>query len=124
MDDSQTIKGSCHCGDVQFELTRKPAWLTSCNCSICSKLGAIWAHDETSTIKLKYDAPTTNTYIWGDKTLAFHTCKTCGCTTHWENLDTQEYTRMGVNFRMCSEHEISEYRVRTWDGANSNEYLD
>ncbi len=124
MDNSQVIKGACHCGDIQFELSRKPEWLTSCNCSICVKLGAIWAHDEASSITLIYESDTTSTYIWGDKTLAFHTCKTCGCTTHWENLDSTKYSRIGVNFRMCSEQDISQYRVRTWDGAKSNEYLD
>jgi len=123
MDHTQTFKGSCHCGNVQFELTNIPEWLTSCNCSICTKLGTIWAHDEISSIILKYDVSKTSTYIWGDKTLAFHTCKTCGCTTHWESLDSTKLSRMGVNFKMCSEHDISRYRVRTWDGANSNRYL-
>jgi hypothetical protein len=63
-------------------------------------------------------------YIHGDKTLAMHSCKTCGCTTHWTSLDSGESARMAVNFRMCEPDEISSIRVRKFDGAESWEYLD
>lgn len=119
MDKAQIYKGSCHCGNVQFELAKMPEWLVSCNCSICKRLGTIWAHAETSDITLKYDTGATMAYVWGDKTLAFHTCKKCGCTTHWENLDDSKYSRMGVNFRMCTKYDISDFKVRNRDGANT-----
>lgn len=38
------IEGSCHCGNVKFTVTERPKWLTSCNCSICRRHAALWAH--------------------------------------------------------------------------------
>ena len=38
------IKGSCHCGQTQFEVSALPADVTRCSCSLCSKRGALWAY--------------------------------------------------------------------------------
>ena len=38
------IKGSCHCGATQFEVTEPPASVTRCTCSFCSKRGALHAY--------------------------------------------------------------------------------
>ena len=35
------IKGSCHCGNTQFEVTEAPTDVTRCTCSLCSKRGAL-----------------------------------------------------------------------------------
>ncbi len=101
-----------------------PKWLVSCNCSVCTRLGALWAHAESTEIQLHYEAGATIAYSWGDKTLAFHSCKVCGCTTHWENLDLTKHTRMAVNFRMCPSGDIADFRVRKLDGANTWKFLD
>jgi hypothetical protein len=63
-------------------------------------------------------------YIHGDKTLAMHSCKICGCTTHWMGLDSDESSRMAVNFRMCEPDEISNIGIRNFDGADTWEFLD
>ena len=118
------INGACHCGAVAFELRTTPEWLTVCNCSICRRLGGLWAHADVRDITIVCDGDATSRYIWGDKTIAFHSCKTCGCTTHWENLRPEESTRMAVNLRLADPEEIAGIRVRRLDGADSWAYLD
>ncbi len=118
------IKGSCHCGAVSFQFNEVPQWLTECNCSICRKLGALWAHADISAIRIEKAEDATLRYSWGDKNLAFHTCRTCGCTTHWENLKPQESSQMAVNCRLAEPETISELRIRHLDGADSWTYLD
>lgn len=39
-----TVKGSCHCGRTQFEVSEAPTDVTRCTCSFCSKRGALWAY--------------------------------------------------------------------------------
>lgn len=116
-------KGSCHCGNVQFEVSIKPEWLILCNCSLCTRLGNLWAHAESTAVKLTCTPEATNAYIWGDKNIAIHTCKKCGCTTHWTSLKS-DITNMGLNFRMCTEHDISVFTVRKLDGADTWEFID
>jgi hypothetical protein len=38
--ESKTIRGSCLCGGVRFELAAAPLWMSRCHCSRCRKSGA------------------------------------------------------------------------------------
>ncbi len=118
------ISGACHCGAVTFTLASTPDWLTECNCSICRRLGTLWAHAPIAEITLTAETDATIRYVWGDRTLAFHTCRTCGCTTHWENLQPERSGRMAVNCRLCAPEVVAPLRIRHFDGADSWTYLD
>ena len=118
------IHGACHCGAITFAVERKPEWLTECNCSICRRIGAFWAHFERDEIELSAPSDSTIAYVQGDRTLAVHTCKVCGCTPFWLGLSPVAGTRMAVNFRMCEPEDIAGIPVRHFDGADSWQFLD
>ena len=59
----------------------------------------------------------------GDEMLAVHSCRTCGCTTHWESL-VEGGEQMAVNFRMCELTERDQFTIRKLDGADTWEFLD
>jgi hypothetical protein len=65
----------------------------------------------------------TDTYVWGDRTLAFHRCKVCGCHTHWWPLQPDN-DRMGVNARLMAPDVYAAARVRPFDGADTWKFLD
>ncbi len=117
------IEGSCHCGAVRFELADAPAWLTQCNCSLCRRTGGLWAHAEEDRIRILCGPDATIAYVWGDKTLATHSCRVCGCTTHWTSLDPAS-SRMAVNCRMAEPEAIEGVRIRVFDGADTWTFLD
>ena len=114
------IKGSCHCGTVTFEILEQPEFVVTCNCSICRKLNTSWSHSDRTKTTLNAPEGSTHTYSWGEH-LVFHTCKTCGCTTHWMAVDKSRYA---VNCQLASEADMEEIRVRRFDGADSWEFLD
>ncbi len=120
------IKGACHCGAVTFETTKKFNHFTECNCSICRKLGVIWGHGAEGDFDLKMATGATEHYIWGDKNIAFHRCRNCGCTTHWQCLESADrhISRMAVNMRLAEPAQIADINVRHLDGADTWEYLD
>ena len=118
------IEGSCHCGNVTFSVAEEPRWLTSCNCSICRRIAALWAYFERHQVTINAADDATIDYVQGDKTLAMHTCRRCGCTTHWTSVDVDKHARMGVNFRMCPDADVARFRVRHLDGAHSWQFLD
>ena len=118
------IEGSCHCGKVRYVATETPQWLTRCNCSFCRRSAGLWGHSTREKIKLTYAPDDVIRYIWGDKTLANISCKTCGCTTHWENLDPAPDARMAVNVNMADPKVIKGFRIRHFDGADTWQYLD
>jgi hypothetical protein len=61
-------------------------------------------------------------YVWGDKMLELHHCRTCGCTTHWTPIGQAYANRMGINARLMENFET--IPVRKFDGASSWTYLD
>lgn len=118
------LKGSCHCGAVSFELPRPPETLTDCNCSICRRLGTLWAYYKEDEVRFTAGADATDSYAWGDRDLAFHRCQTCGCTTHWQGLRPERENRMGVNARLLDPQDVAGIRVRHLDGADTWKFLD
>lgn len=118
------IEGSCHCGAVRFAYADEPDHLTSCNCSLCRRLGDLLAYGTTATIRV--EGPTVP-YAQGDRTLAMHHCPTCGCTTHWESLagpGEEGHGRQAVNMRLADAAAIASIRVRRFDGADTWTFLD
>jgi hypothetical protein len=108
------ITASCHCGAVRMEIAEPPATVTDCNCSICRRLGALWAYYHPNQVKFLTDGMTV-AYVWGDRMLEFHHCTICGCTTHWEAIDKAGADRMGINARLMED--FDRLAVRSFDGA-------
>ena len=60
----------------------------------------------------------------GDKCIEFYHCKTCGCTTHYESIEKDKDSRIAVNTRMMRREDVSDIALRTFDGADTWEFLD
>lgn len=118
------LRGTCHCGDVRIEIPSRPESVTLCNCSICRRLGALWAYYPVSSVRVIGQPEHTDEYIWGDKTLRTVRCRRCGCVTHWEPLEVKPDSRLGVNVRNFDPGELEELRIRRFDGAETWKYLD
>jgi len=118
------LTGSCHCGAVQVQVSRKPSRLTSCNCSICRRYGTLWAYYDRGQIKISARRGATASYSWGSKQLRFVRCAACGCVTHWEPVNKVKWRRMGVNFRNFDPAVVESIRVRRLDGARTWKFLD
>lgn len=118
------IEGSCHCGAVRFKYHPVPEYLNSCNCSLCRRVGGLWAYADPKDIEISYPPDGMVEYMQGDKCLATMSCKTCGCTTHWEPRNPPDYPRMAVNMAMADPKDLEGIRIRHFDGADTWEYLD
>jgi hypothetical protein len=115
------IEAVCHCGAARLAAPTAPQVVTECNCSICRRTGARWAYYSPSEVSLP-DGARTEAYVWGERMLAFHRCRTCGCLTHWQSLDATQ-GRMAINARMM-DLDWEKVRIRPFDGANTWTYLD
>jgi len=118
------MRASCHCGAVVMEADRAPRGVTSCNCSICRRLGARWAYYSRKTARIVKGADNVKAYLWGDKTIEFYHCKTCGCATHYEVVEKDADARFAINGRCFAPEELVGVPVRHFDGADTWKYLD
>jgi hypothetical protein len=105
------LSGSCHCGAVRISVPSRPAWLGSCNCSFCRRIGSLMAYypddgPENGGVAVE---GATEPYIWGDRMIALHHCPTCGCFTHWSPTG-ESHGKLGVNARLLDGFEVREGR--------------
>jgi hypothetical protein len=123
--ETSPITASCHCGAVRLEIAEAPEQITSCNCSICHKLGTLWAYYRPDQVRVIAEPGATVAYVWGDRMLALHHCRGCGCTIRWDLIDPvgaaalgADTNRMGVNVRLMDPAVIADLPVRKVDGRS------
>ena len=116
------MKAACHCGAVRFEIAEAPTYVAECNCSICAKLGTLWAYFHPDQVASSGTPERTRAYVWGDRTLEFHSCSTCGCTTHWQAIDGSNANRMGINARLMEGLTPQDVELRHFDGAGHGRF--
>jgi hypothetical protein len=119
----EDIIAACHCGAVRWRLDSLPADVTDCNCSICQRYGTLWAYCSPASAHRLDAGGCTDTYMWDDRSIAFHRCQNCGCVTHWAAVDPAA-DRMGINARMLPLDLLSGIRVRHLDGAVTERYVE
>jgi hypothetical protein len=108
------VEATCHCGAVKLRVTKAPDSVKDCNCSICHRYGTLWAYYALDQVKI---AGATDIYMWGDKSLGFHRCRTCGCVTHWWPVD-EARNRMGLNANLMPRDVLEQAAVIRFDGAS------
>jgi hypothetical protein len=73
-----TYSGSCHCGDVRFEIDADIDHLRSCDRSVCSKRGALNFRVAKENLRLLTPWENLSLYRWGSRTAKDYFCKVCG----------------------------------------------
>jgi hypothetical protein len=114
----------CHCGNLKLLANALPASLTSCNCSICYRLGALWAYFDLQDVEISRGDKPTMSYSWGEKTITYHRCGECGCTTHYTASEADGSELIALNCRMAPTSQIHALTVREFDGLVSWKYRD
>ncbi|WP_435448295.1 GFA family protein [Vibrio navarrensis] len=118
------ITGRCHCGNVELSIPELTEAATSCNCSICSRYGAIWGYFTESDVEVKVGQAGLSSYCYGDKFINFNRCNECGCITHYTSTKPSPGSRLAVNYRMFPPSQASQVKVRLFDGADTWQFLD
>jgi hypothetical protein len=130
------ICGSCHCGNIAFELDWVPAPLEiparACTCSFCTKHGGVWTSCPTGSLKVTIKDPLrVSTYRFGTKTARFHVCAMCGIApvvtsriagrlyavvsvNAFDNVDPSLLRRAPATFEGECEEERLARRERNW----------
>lgn len=111
--------GTCHCGAIRITVPQAPAWLTCCNCSMCRRLGTLWAYYSPDSVVIAGHAENADEYIHGDRMLRLLRCKSCGCVTHWEPIAPEAEGRVGVNMRNFEPALLQDTQLKLVDGATS-----
>jgi len=111
----QTYKGSCHCGDVKFEVCLELDHVRVCDCSICRKRGALNYRVEDADLLILSPLEALTTYRWHTKTATDYFCPRCGILPFRHPRTAPELWT--VNLRCLDDVDISQVPIKYVEGS-------
>lgn len=116
----EMMKLSCLCGQSRLELSKRPEYVTECNCTLCANSGARWAYFHPSEVRVE---GATTGYSRADKddpAAEVRFCANCGATTYFVLTESAVAkfgdAMMGVNMRLADERDLAGIELRYPDG--------
>ena len=116
--EAKTHAGGCHCGKVRFEAQTPLANAISCNCSICSKRGALLTFVPEDSFKLLAGEGEQSEYRFNTKKLAHLFCKTCGVASFATGSGPDGKKMVAINMRCLDDVDLAKVPVTHYDGKS------
>lgn len=123
---TKTYTGSCHCGAVRFEIDADIDHIRVCDCSICSKRGALIYRVASECFRLLTPIAALSVYRWGSFTAIDYFCPICGIlpfrkpsqpTSTEREAGVQPFDGFAINVRCLSDFDPSSVPVRQIHGS-------
>lgn len=111
-------KGSCHCGQVAFEVEGEISQVVDCNCSICSRKGALLWFVPRNQLQLLTPEDKLGTYTFNTHRIKHHFCPTCGIHPFGEGADPGGNAVAAVNVRCLEGVDLAALPVKHFDGRS------
>ncbi|MBS2017985.1 MAG: GFA family protein [Deltaproteobacteria bacterium] len=113
--------GSCHCGDVRFEVEVDASKGTRCNCTICTKTAILGGMVKPSAFRLLTPESATSSYEFGGKVAKRFFCKRCGVQCYGAgHLAELGGDFVSINLNCLDDIDPSTVEVGYWDGRANN----
>ncbi|MCX4188035.1 GFA family protein [Methylophaga sp. OBS4] len=109
-------KGSCHCGNIQFEVEGDLDSAFACNCSICSRKGTLLWFVPHTQFHLLTPEQNISTYTFNKKVIQHRFCPTCGIHPFEEGSDKDGKQTAAINIRCLDDIDLNSITVKHFNG--------
>ena len=109
-------KGSCHCGNVAFQIEGTIAGAMSCNCSICQRKGSIMWFAPREQLQLVTPDRNASTYTFNKHLIKHRFCPKCGMHPYGEGVDPKGVAMAAINIRCLEGIELEQIPATHFDG--------
>lgn len=123
------IRGSCHCGNVAFELDWRPEPTViparACTCAFCRKHGGVWTTCANGRLTVRVKEPAlASIYSFETRTADFHICVRCGVVAlATSRIEGRDYAVVNVNTFDGIEPSLLARQEVTFDGESTGDRL-
>jgi hypothetical protein len=118
MADTTTHTGSCHCGNVQFDVNTSLDSVMSCNCSHCARKGFLLTFVPQDQFTLRSGEGSLTEYRFNKHAIAHQFCNTCGTQAFAYGAMPDGSPICAVNVRCLDGVDIDALSVQHVDGKN------
>jgi hypothetical protein len=113
-----TYKGSCHFGQIAFEVEGDIEQVMECNCSHCSRKGYLLWFAPREKVRLLTPESNLGTYTFNKRVIKHHFCRKCGCAPFGFGVDPSGVATAAVNVRCLDGIKPSELKIIQVDGRS------
>src|SRR5262252_4036111 len=91
--------GSCHCGNIKFEVEGTLESAMACNCSMCQRKGSLLWLVPRSALRLLTPDDNARTYLFNKHVIRHRFCPVCGIHPYAEASDAKGQPTAAINIR-------------------------
>ena len=111
-------RGSCHCGNVAFEVEGEIKSAMACNCSICQRKGSLLWFVPRAKLRITTTESSLSTYTFNKHVIKHRFCPRCGIHTHGEGTDPKGNAMAAINLRCIENLDLNTVPVHHFDGKS------
>ena len=111
-------KGSCHCGQIVFQVTGTLASAMSCNCSICQRKGSLMWFVPREQLQLLTPEENAASYTFNKHVVKHLFCPKCGMHPYGEGVDPKGNAMAAINIRCLEKIELDRVSITHFDGRS------
>lgn len=111
-------RGSCHCGQVAFEVEGEIQGAMACNCSICVRKGTLMWFVPREKLHLLTPDGAASTYTFNKHLIQHRFCPTCGIHPYAEATGPDGKPMAAINLRCIEDIDLDAIPVKHYDGRS------
>jgi hypothetical protein len=111
-------KGSCHCGNVAYEVEGTIESAMACNCSICQRKGSLLWFVPRASFKLLTAEDASHVYLFNKHAIKHRFCPECGIHAYADGVDAKGNPMAAINVRCLEGIELETIPVKHFDGRS------
>jgi hypothetical protein len=108
--------GSCHCGEVRFEVEGQVDSALACNCSMCSRKGSLLWFAPKEQFKLLTPEDAAANYMFNKHKIRHRFCRICGIHPYAEATGPDGRDMAAINLRTLEDFDFASVPVHEYDG--------
>jgi len=109
-------RGSCHCGQVRYEVEGEVDSGMACNCSMCGRRGSLLWFVPRERLKLLTSEDAAGSYLFNKHVIRHRFCPTCGIHTFGEAQGPDGRAMGAINLRTLEDFDLDRVPVKHFDG--------
>ena len=110
--------GSCHCGNIAFEVEGEIEQAMACNCSICQRKGSLLWFVPREKFRRVTPESAISTYTFNERTIKHQFCPVCGMHPFAEGTDAKGDAMVAINIRCIEDIDPEAVPVQHYDGRS------
>jgi hypothetical protein len=118
MPEAKTHTGGCHCGRVRYAVTTELTSVVACNCSICTKRGALWTFAGANQFVLHSGEDQLTDYQFNKRIIHHLFCRHCGVGAFSRGTGPDGRDSVAVNVRCLDNVDPAALKVVPFEGKN------